>query len=142
MKVSSFMSPKVITARPQDGIRHTFFIMRQQKVRHLPVIDDEGVLVGIISDRDLRRPDWVDETLDISHGYKLEDNLLVGDLMTTNVVSIHTYDTIDKAVDVLLDRRFGALPVLNKEEELVGVLSAHDLLKALALILENNPKLK
>ncbi|MBN2384059.1 CBS domain-containing protein [bacterium] len=136
MKVSRFMTSKVITASPEDGIRETFFRMRQYRVRHLPVVDKDGALVGIISDRDLRRPDWVDETLDIAHAYQLDDNLDVGDMMTPHVVSVHTYDRIDKAIDLLLEHRFGALPVLNKEEELVGILSAYDLLKALNLLLE------
>ena len=138
MKVSSFMTAKVISVNPTAGIRETFFFMRQNRVRHLPVVDDNGLLVGIISDRDLRRPDWVDEDMDISHVYKLDDNLEVRDLMTTNVMSIHTYDHIKKAVEIFVEHRFGALPVLNKEEQLVGILSAHDLLKALDIILENS----
>lgn len=136
MKISQFMTAKVITTKPDEGIRKTFFRMRQHNVRHLPVIDDDGSLVGIISDRDLRRPDWVDETLDVAHAYQLNDNLVVGDLMTPNVIYLHTYDTIDKAVEIFIERRFGAVPVLNKNEEIVGILSAHDLLKAFGVILE------
>lgn len=136
MKVSEFMTPKVITASPDDGIRHTFFNMRAQSVRHLPVVDGEGRLVGIISDRDLRRPDWVDEAPDIAHLYKLDDALLVRDLMTPNVVTVHTYDTIRRATGLLLEHGFGALPVLNKEQQLVGMLSAMDVLRAFAQLME------
>ena len=100
MKVSSFMSAKVISAKPDAGIRETFFYMRQNRVCYLPVVEDDGSLVGIISDRDLRRPDWVDEDMDISHVYQLDDNLKVLDLMTSNVIPIHTYDNIKKAVEI------------------------------------------
>ncbi len=140
MKVSSFMSAKVIAARPSDGIRRTFFRMRQHRVRHMPVLDEDGNLVGFISDRDLRRPNWVDETMDIAHAYHLDDKLTVGDLMTTNVLVVHTYDTIKKAVGYFLEHRYGALPVMNKEEKLVGILSAHDLLRALDQLLDETRK--
>lgn len=135
LKVSNFMTSKVMTAHPEDGIRQTFFRMRENEVRHMPVVDTERKLVGIISDRDLRRPEWVDEAPDLSHIYQLDDNLSVQDLMTSNVMVAHTYDTIAKATKVLMEHRFGALPVVNKEDELVGMLSSVDLLKALDLLL-------
>lgn len=136
MKVSRYMTAKVITARPDDGVRQTFFRMRQSRVRHMPVVDEAGKLVGFISDRDLRRPDWVDEAIDVAHMYQLDDGLQVQDLMTTNVAVTHTYETISKVLEVFLERRYGALPVLNKDGELVGILSAVDLLKTLAELLD------
>ena len=60
--------------------------------------------------------------------------------MTRNVMVAHTYDTIAKATKVLTQHRFGAMPVLNKEQELVGMLSSLDLLKALDLLLEEQKK--
>lgn len=130
MKISHYMTPKVITAHPEDGIRKTFFLMRENRIRHIPVLDDRRRLVGILSDRDLRRPEWVDEAHDIAHSYNLDDNLVVKDLMTTDVQVVYTYDSIKKANRVFIEHRFGALPVLNKEEELVGMLSAVDVLRA------------
>lgn len=130
MKVSKFMTPKVFSAHTEDGIRKTYFRMREENVRHIPVIDDTGSLVGIVSDRDLRRPEWVDEDIDISHDYSLDDDMAVGDLMTTDMQVIHTYDTIRKANKLFLEHRFGALPVLNKEDDLVGIISVVDILKA------------
>lgn len=140
MKVSRYMTAKVITARPDDGVRKTFFRMREHRVRHLPVVDEGGKLVGFVSDRDLRRPDWVDQDVDISHAYQLEDDLQVQDLMSTNLVVTHTYESVEKAVDVFLEHRYGALPVLNKDEELVGILSSIDLLKAFADLLDQGQK--
>lgn len=131
MKVSKYMTNKVIAARPEDGIREAFFLMRREGVRHLPVVDVDGQLLGIISDRDLRRPDWVDETPDLSHLYNLDDSIEVQDLMKRNVIVVHTYDTIRKATRLLLEHHFGALPVLDKEQKIVGMLSAIDLLRAL-----------
>ena len=142
LKVSNFMTQKVITAHPDDGVRHTFFRMREDDVRHFPVVDDANKLIGIISDRDLRRPEWVDEAPDLSHFYNLDDELTVKDLMSTNLIVAHTYESLHKVTKVLIEHRFGALPVLNKEDELVGILSATDLLQALEMLLAEQKKNK
>ena len=70
-KVSEYMSPKVITANEDLGIREAYFLMREEGIRHLPVVGDDGTLLGIVSDRELRRPNWVDEAPDLQHQYQL-----------------------------------------------------------------------
>ena len=142
LKVSNFMTQKVLTAHPNDGIRHTFFRMREDEVRHFPVLDDDKKLVGIISDRDLRRPEWVDEAPDLSHIYNLDNDLTVKDLMSTNLVVAHTFESLHKVTKLLIEHRYGALPVLNKEDELVGILSATDLLQALEMLLADQKQKK
>jgi acetoin utilization protein AcuB len=130
-KVTNYMTRKVISVKPDTGVRAAFFMMKEHSIRHLPVVDDDNKLIGIVSDRELRRPNWVDEAVDIAHPYYLNDELTVGDVMVKNVHVIHTYDTLRKAVKVLLDNNIGAAPVLDKPGSLVGMLSAVDLLRAL-----------
>ncbi|PRP91169.1 inosine 5'-monophosphate dehydrogenase [Enhygromyxa salina] len=130
MRISKYMTDKLITARPEDGSRTTFFRMREHDIRHIPVVNEAGALVGIVSDRDLRRPNWVDQAPDLAHVYHLDDDTKIGDLMTPSVVTVHTYDTLRKAVGLFLDHRFGCLPVLDKTETLVGIVSPLDLLRA------------
>ncbi|KLV11420.1 CBS domain-containing protein [Photobacterium ganghwense] len=136
-KVSEYMTPKVITVEPHTGLREAFFMMKDEAIRHLPVVDAQGELVGIVSDRELRRPGWVDETPEIGHEYQLTDDLLIQDVMCTDVVSVHTYDTLSRAIGTILEHQIGAAPVLNKSGELVGMLSAVDLLKAFQDSLEH-----
>jgi acetoin utilization protein AcuB len=131
LKVSSYMSPTVLSIPPSMGIREAFFKMKENGIRHLPIVDETNTLIGIISDRELRRPNWVDEAQDISHVYYLDNSMLVSDVMINNVHIIHTYDTLNKAVSLLLDNHIGAAPVLDKIGNLVGMLSAIDLLRAL-----------
>ena len=135
MKVTKAMTRKLITGRPDEGLREAFFRMKQNRIRHLPVVDEDMNLLGLVTDRNLRRPDWVDEAPDIAHVYYLDDNMTLADVMTTDVVSVHTYDRLDKAASIMHKRRFGALPVLNKEERLDGMLSAVDLLEVLEELL-------
>jgi acetoin utilization protein AcuB len=139
-KVAGYMTRKVVSAPPETGVREAFFEMKKHNIRHLPVVDEENRLIGIVSDRELRRPDWVDESHDIAHVYRLDDEITVGDLMIRNVHVIHTYDSLRKALKLLLQNHIGAAPVLDKTEALVGMLSAVDLLRALDQVLEEKDK--
>ncbi|MDD1781232.1 CBS domain-containing protein [Enterovibrio sp. ZSDZ35] len=140
-KVSDYMTRKLITIDPQMGVREAYFLMRDEDIRHLPVVDGDE-LVGIISDRQLRRPNWADETPDIEHPYLLSDDLTVGDVMEKEVVTCRTYETLSKANKTIMDHNVGALPVLDKTDALVGILSAVDLLAALQDILKNEKSKK
>ncbi len=135
MRISQYMSAKVLTATPDDGLRETFFRMREARMHHLPVLAD-GQLVGVISARDLRRPDGVDEARELVHQYRLDDDLHVEDVMSANPVVVHTYDSIGKAAQLLAEGRSGALPVLDKTQALVGVLSTVDLARAFCDLLQ------
>jgi acetoin utilization protein AcuB len=132
IKVSNYMSRQVISIKQDVGIREAFFLMKEHAIRHLPIVDEGKRLIGIISDRELRRPNWVDEAHDITHVYYLDNTMHVSDVMIKSVHVLHTYDTLSKAVTLLLDKGIGAAPVLDKTETLVGMLSAIDLLRALA----------
>lgn len=140
IKVNRYMSSQVISI-PQDmGIREAFFLMKEHSIRHLPIVDDAKQLIGIISDRELRRPNWVDEAQDIAHVYYLDNSMKVSDVMITKVHTLHTYDTLSKAVSLLRDNNIGAAPVLDKTETLVGMLSSIDLLRALADTIDEQKK--
>ena len=136
------MSTRVISIPPTMGIREAFFKMKEHSIRHLPIVDENNILVGIISDRELRRPNWVDEAQDITHVYYLDNSMLVSDVMITNIHVAHTYDTLNKAVSLLLHNHIGAVPVLDKTESLVGMLSAIDLLRALKDSIDQQRKAK
>ena len=140
-KVSDYMTQKLITVTPQMGVREAYFIMRDEEIRHLPVIDGDE-LIGIISDRQLRRPNWADETPDIEHPYLLSDDLTVGDVMERDVITCRTYETLSKANKALLNANVGAMPVLDKTDTLVGILSAVDLLGALQDLLNKEKSQK
>ncbi len=142
IKVSNYMSPRVLSVPPAMGIREAFFKMKENAIRHLPIVDENNTLIGIISDRELRRPNWVDEAQDISHVYYLDNSMLVSDVMITKVHVVHTYDTLSKAVSLLLDNHIGAAPVLDKTGTLVGMLSSIDLLRALKDSIDQQRKAK
>ena len=130
MKVSRYMTQKLITATPDMWVKQAFLLMRSHRVRHIPVVEGDK-LVGIISDRDLRRPRWAEELDDWTTYYQVDDTHSVSDIMTRNPETVRAADPVLKAVRLFREYRYGALPVLNKDGELVGILSAQDLLGAL-----------
>lgn len=142
MKVAKVMTQKLITGSVEEGLRDAFFKMRRNRVRHLPVVDEHLNLLGIVSDRDLRRPNWVDEAPDIEHVYHLDNHMQLGDIMTTNVMVVYTYERLQKATQIMHEHRFGALPVLNKDDKLAGLVSAIDLLGVLDGFLDAEMKKK
>ncbi|MBT5231504.1 MAG: CBS domain-containing protein [Methylococcales bacterium] len=135
-KVTEYMTQKVLSVHAEKGIREAFFFMKAHKIRHLPVIDDSQQLVGMISDREIRRPNWVDEAHDVEHIYHLDDHLLCQDVMDKRPMVLHTYDSLGKAVKLMKEHKKGALPVLDKTQQLVGILSAVDLLQALEDVID------
>ena len=134
MKISKYMSTKLITTTPDTTVKNAFLTMKTHRVRHLPVVDGD-TLVGIISDRDLRRPRWVDAMDDWTAYYQINDETTVEAVMTNNPEVVHTYERIFRAVEIFREQRYGALPVLDKNEELAGIISPHDLLGALEELL-------
>ncbi|MDP6981213.1 MAG: CBS domain-containing protein [Myxococcota bacterium] len=130
MKVSEYMSTDVVTANLRDGLRQTFYRMRERDIRHMPVIGDDERVVGIISDRDLRHPDWVDDEENCAHYYLLDNAHKVERTMSGNPVTVSPDENLQKAVEVILDHKYGALPVVDNDQKLVGMISAMDLLRA------------
>ncbi len=130
MKVSEYMSTEVVTANLQDGLRQTFYRMRERDIRHMPVLGDGERVVGIISDRDLRHPDWVDDEENCAHYYLLDNAHKVESTMVDNPTTVSPDDDLQRAVEVILDHKYGALPVVDTDQRLVGMISAMDLLRA------------
>lgn len=130
MHVKDYMSKEVITANLRDGLRQTFYRMVERKVRHMPVLNDKEEVVGIISDRDLRRPDWVDNEENVAHYYLLDNEVKVESAMSANPIVVKANDDIRVALELFINRRYGALPVVGEDKKPIGILSAFDVLRA------------
>ncbi len=133
MKIREYMSSDVVCANVNDGLRQTFYRMLERRIRHMPVLGHRQELVGVISDRDLRRPDWVDAEENVAHYFVLDNEVKVDEAMSRNVATVSPDDPIQVAVDLLLEHRYGALPVVEgkKRDRVVGIISAIDLIRVL-----------
>lgn len=132
MFVSERMAVDLITARPDLKIAEARQLMVDKGIRHLPVVDDNGKLLGIVSDRDMR--DAMPSTLLKKPDYEITlgkiGNYCVSDIMTRDMMTIYPYYTIQDTLLVMQKKKVGALPVIDEEGYLKGILSTRDLLKA------------
>lgn len=137
MFVSERMSKNLITAGPDMTIFEARKIMTEKDIRHLPIVDPAGKLIGIVTDRDVR--DAMPSTLLKKADYDITlakiMNFPVRDIMTANPLTIYAYYTIQDSLLVMQQKKVGALPVIDQEGYLKGILSVRDLLKAFVSVL-------
>jgi acetoin utilization protein AcuB len=132
LSVGRWMSKRVFTTKPDSCLIDAFELMRDHRIRHVPVLDDEK-LVGIVSDRDVR------SSLPSRHALQrgtasLGDTLLgakVSQVMSSMPITIGSHASVREAAQLMCRHKIGALPVVDSES-LVGIISAEDILWAIA----------
>jgi acetoin utilization protein AcuB len=131
MLVQEVMTRRPYVASTRDSIRKVIEKLAEADVRHLPVLED-GSLVGIVSDRDLR--EVVPSALDVVERPHESARILarpVSELMSTDVVAVTPEDDLVEAIDLMLEHRIGAVPVVDDgSAELIGIVSYVDALRA------------
>jgi CBS domain-containing protein len=121
------MSREIVTLKRNDQLSMADDIMRLARIRHLPVLDDdEARLVGIVSQRDMFRGALARALGYGEHGQrKVLDTLVVKEVMTTDVVTTSPETPLAEAARVMLERKIGALPVVE-DGALVGIITESD----------------
>lgn len=137
MFVSDRMSTDLITVGPDVTIFEAKSLMAEKNIRHLPVVDDIGKLIGIVTDRDMR--DAMPSTLLKKPDYEITLNKIgtraIGEIMTKEPMTIYAYYTLQDTLLVIQKKKVGALPVIDEEGYLKGILSTRDLLTAFVNVL-------
>ncbi len=132
MFIANFMTEPARTVNPETLLTEARELMTAGNFRHLPVVDENGCLVGIITDRDLRSafPAGVLDEQERDLYQKRYVRITVLAMMTEAVACLPLQATLDDAL-LLFDRtRVGALPVVDNGRRVVGILSIRDLLTA------------
>ncbi|MGD8992107.1 MAG: CBS and ACT domain-containing protein [Desulfobacterales bacterium] len=137
MFVSNSMTRKVITVEPDDGLFKAQELMAENKIRHLPVIESGNRLVGVVTDRDIRSalPYKFFKTSPSEEEKKNFTELKIKDIMTKDPLTISPAYTIQDALLLIQDARVGALPVVNEDGTITGIISVRDLLRAFINVL-------
>jgi len=127
MYVDRIMTRDVVTVKESSKLAQLSEVMKLHKMRHLPVVDDDGRLVGILSHRDVQRaePSAI-TTLDRGEINYLLAKVTAAQIMHRNVVSCGPDTLVEQAGCLMRDRRVGCLPVVE-EGKLVGILTGVDL---------------
>lgn len=132
MYVRYYMTPSPVTIGPEKTIEEARRLLENFNFRHLPVVDEAGGLLGMVTDRDLRsaypssvlKEDERQEMLARIH------RTPVSEIMSSNNAVLSRSSTLDDALLIFEKRSVGALPVINRNRQVVGILSFNDLLKA------------
>lgn len=124
MLIEEIMVKEVTTLFPTDTVRDALEIMRDKKVRHLPVITDNRAVVGIITDRDLK--EVIPSTLAEYKGKDIYETK-VSTIMTENPITGHPMDFVEESAVIFYRNKIGSLPIVSNNK-LVGIITETDLL--------------
>jgi len=146
LKASDIMSKKIITVKPEDGLRELAEILVIHRISGLPVLDDENQLVGVVSQSDLvaqnKMPhipvsvtlfDWVIYLEGMGRFKEEMDKMagtLVRDIMTRNVSTVNPDTPMEEVATMMTEKRIHTIPVMDGER-LVGVIGKLDIVRSI-----------
>ena len=127
MKVLDVMTPNPLTVSAVESVSVTNELMSENNIRQIPVVDGHE-LVGIVTDRDVRA--FLSDAL-LANPAEREKalNTPVRDIMTTEPLYLSPDDDLQEVVEMLIEQKFGAIPVVDEAEGLVGIVSYVDVLR-------------
>jgi acetoin utilization protein AcuB len=131
MYVGRKMTTEVITVTPDTTIVHARDLLREHSIKQLPVVNKQGKLVGILTDRDIRSA-WASPatTLSIYELTYVLQKLTVESVMVKKVITTTADATIERAAKIMHDHKIGSLPVV-KDDDVVGIITNTDLMEVL-----------
>lgn len=127
---ADIMTQGPVTIRPTRTVAEASRILDQLAIRHLPVVDAGGELVGMLSDRDLRGALTAAEE-DLAPSVP-PPGARVSDVMSTDVVVADAEDEIAMLAQLMIDAHIGAVPIVDRDGVLIGIVSYVDLLRVLS----------
>lgn len=131
-KVSTIMTKEVISIHPQEVMTKVAALFRSHRIHHLPVIDDDHKLIGIVSKEDylllcdhftMFKKEKEEEL-----NQRFLSSITVKDVMTKQVSTLHQNDPVALAVGIFKENMFKALPIVDDDQKLVGIITTYDLL--------------
>jgi len=147
VSIKEIMVANPVTVKPSDSVETVLKLLEEKHISGLPVMDDEGQVVGVVSEADLlfkeksiRLPLYLTfldsiiylESLDkFKHQLQKSLGMFVADVMTDKPMTIAPDAPVSQAAELMLTKRINRLPVLDTVGNLVGIVTRNDLLKAL-----------
>ena len=128
--VKDWMTTGVITATPDTTLPDAHQLMDKHTIRRLPVLDNEGRLVGVVTRGDVRGAEPSDATtLSIWEVNYLLSKLTVGKIMSHNPLTVSPEATIEEAAKIMLDNKVSGLPVVDESGKEVGIITESDIFR-------------
>ena len=137
MFIDKSMTKNVISVHPDTSVLDASELLAKHRIRHLPVVEKDGTVVGIITDRDVRSalPSPFLGEGESKKELERVEGLMVKDIMTRNPVTISPMNTLEDVIVLMQKMRVGAFPVVDQEGKLRGIISIRDLMRAFINVL-------
>lgn len=131
LTVRDLMTPRVFSVGPEDTLADVWEIMESQHIRHVPVVDDDERVVGLISNRDLVRTALHDDVeLPVTERQDLLGSLRVKMAMVRDVETVGPDTTLEDAGEMMLENKFSCLPVTEGSgQKLIGIITEADFVR-------------
>lgn len=126
MLVRNHMSTPAVTVSSDADYKAALKLMQENALHHLPVVDAGGNLVGMAAERDLL----------LAATHYLQSAVEIGDIMHRGVVTVPPEMPVTEAATLMIDKRIGGLPVVDKGEGLIGIITETDIFRALVKSLD------
>jgi acetoin utilization protein AcuB len=132
MLVKNWMSKKLIVLDVKDTVQDAIVLLREHEISKLPVMDG-GNLVGIVTDRDLRRfwPSAASNTMEIKDLIYMALHTTAGLIMTKDPITVPCNYTLQETAEVLLDNNISGCPVVDDQGKVLGMVTRNDLFRAI-----------
>ncbi|MCM2323784.1 MAG: CBS domain-containing protein [Oligoflexia bacterium] len=140
---NEIMTPRIITIKAGDSLCNAHRLMTENRIRHLPVVDDEDPtrIVGILTDLELQRAmKWhPGSPRNCAEGYDVDTDLRVRDLMHTPVLSVDENLSLRDVAETLLREKITGVLVMGPDHHIHGIVTTDDMLKFLLSRLDKDP---
>lgn len=138
MKVERWMKRPPITVSPEAPALLTFRRMLENEIRHMPVVNEDGELLGIVTDRDLRGVILPSALTDGPEGFReFAEGLTVSEIMTRDPITVKPGDSVSVAATLMHNKKISGLPVVEGGR-CVGVITVQDLMEILVAALDRH----
>ncbi len=136
MKVKDIMTKDVFTMNAAQNLAELRVLMKARHIRHVPIVDGENHFMGLLTHRDLlshtiSRLAGIDD----SEQYDLDKNIIIQHVMKSDVVTASPETDLRTAISILLENKYGCIPVVV-EKNLVGIVTEADFLKLTIQLLD------
>jgi acetoin utilization protein AcuB len=131
VKITEIMTRNVVTLSPDQTLREAIELLRARHIRHLPVVEEDSRLVGIVTDRDVKQATpSLHSGVDRAEYERILAETSIAQVMTREPITITPATPLRTAVMIFIDNKVGAVPVVD-EGRLIGIVSEIDLLRVL-----------
>ncbi len=131
--IKDMMEKKPVTVEPRTTLREALILFEKHHVKHIPVISDVRRLEGIVTHEDILH--FAVKNADKTSFWQDMDATYVQSVMAKGIEAVNVYDTLESALDIMVRKKYGCVPVTADNERLTGVVTRLSVVNAIGQII-------